>query len=226
MLFGLMVIFCFFLLGFEKIVSLHGPPKFKCIICGSKSGSKLENVRRHLVSTGHKMRLAQLNDLAQNPSYQKFTGMNIMIEDLPSYDNEYFNEDIFTPILHDIPQSLQQDIYLSSNDWQAFTNGYDDSCSVLESEINMPLEELFDMISGNFGDNLLGTGPQSGLSHIGSQISGVISDWYPFPKKEVCRIFCVFYMTCQLTLSLFARYPFVLCEADCSLSLSLLVCGG
>ena len=208
MLFGLMVIFCFFLLGFEKIVPLHGPPKFKCIICGSKSGSKLENVRRHLVSTGHKMRLAQLNDLAQNPSYQKFTGMNIMIEDLPSHDNENFNEDIFTPILDDIPQSIQQDIILSSNDWQAFTNEYDDSCSGLEIYINMPLEELFDMISGEIGENCMITGAQTGLNQRDSTKSCVISDWYPFPNKEVCGGLGFFNITFQLLVFLLCNLHF------------------
>ena len=208
MLFGLMVIFCFFLLGFEKIVPLHGPPKFKCIICGSKSGSKLENVRRHVASASHKLRLAQMNELAQSSSYQKWTGMNITIEHLPSDENVIVDDDIFSPMLVDIPQAIQPDIFLSSNDFHAFTNGYADSSSGVGSDIDMPLEELFDMISGEIGENCMITGAQTGLNQRDSTKSCVISDWYPFPNKEVCGGLGFFNITFQLLVFLLCNLHF------------------
>lgn len=178
--------FCFFLLGFETIEAHQGPPKFKCIICGSKSGSKLENVRKHLATSGHKLRLAQLNELAQNPTYQNLTGMNIKIDDLPVEENLFLNEDILTPILDDISHSIHQDICLSSNDLQEFTNAYENSSSDVESVIDMALEDLFDMISGGIDNDWLPTGPQPGSNQALSPKGGLISDWYPFPNKEVC----------------------------------------
>ena len=125
-----------------------------------------------------------MNDLVQNSSYQKLTGMNIEIDDLPCEENLMVNDDIFTPILDNIGKSMQQDIILSTSDLQEFNNGNEDSD--VESDIDMPLEELFDMISGGIGNNWMSTGPQSGLSLVGSQPAGLISDWYPFPNKEVC----------------------------------------
>ena len=151
------------MVGFERIEGTGGPPKFKCVICGSRSGSRLENLRKHLASRGHKLKLAEMNKMSQNAAYQQLTGIKMEYDDwntanvnLHDDNNIVFNEDIFTPIQDIVENPDDHEICLSREDLQEFNHGSYLSGSEQESEIDMPLEELFDMISGGSGNDLLG----------------------------------------------------------------------
>ena len=64
------------------------------------------------------------------------------------------------------------------------------------------------MISGEIGENCMITGAQTGLNQRDSTKSCVISDWYPFPNKEVCGGLGFFNITFQLSVFLLCNLHF------------------
>ena len=174
------------MVGFERIDPIEGPSKFKCVICGSRSGSRLENVRKHLASRGHKMKLAELNKISQNAVYQELSGIKMEINTIVHDDhNILFDDHIFNPIQEDVLlHPDQQEIFLSTVDLNEFNCGREYSGPEQDTEIDMTLEELFNMISGGLAEDSVGSGMVSAQTR--PQDSLLLSEWYPFPSKEVC----------------------------------------